>query len=636
MNPVKDIENILTPTIKKNNSFSYVQDLIETIGHVDLKPDPKEIQQAMVLLRRKYHIQPSKVEMQKIYEENFIDININMNLERHLIKSEMRSRSGVLVCTIVLPPIVDCKFKCTYCPREKNKNGKSTQPTSYLSTEPAMLRALQYDFDTLGQLWDRIKCYIKTGNIKNVDTGLKYKLEIIVSGGTWEMYPRDIREKIITEIYWSANIFNTKNTKRPMLTLEEEIKINETAQFLIIGLTLETRPDMITKYSIMEYRRFNVTRMQIGVQHYDDDILDFNKRECKTDKVIEAIMLLKQCGFKIVVHLMPDLPSSTPERDMWMFQQALTQSKLQFDDIKIYPTAICKSEDENIIVTSDIAAWYEEGTYMPYAEKNIHDLIKVLKYYKTHCPPWVRIQRLVRDIPSTSIIAGYEKMSNLRQYIENQMKKEGTRCQCIRCMEIDHNDIIDPRVVVYKYDASGGIEYHIQIETFNNNYWNHKFFEIKDYLSQLFLSKKLYYPGCKKTRKHVIGFCRLRIDNNPGGGFIKELANCALIREVHVYGSSISIGNNQSKSSQHSGFGKLLVKTAEDIAMQNHNSMKMAIIAGVGTRKYYSDKCNYNLEGTYMVKKLTNFTKTKDNSKIFIMKLLSVFIILLGIFFCFF
>jgi elongator complex protein 3 len=327
---------------------------------------------------------------------------------------------------------------------------------------------------------------------------------------------------------------------------------------------------------------------------------------------------------------MPDLPGSTPERDIYMFQQALTRSDLQFDDIKIYPTAICKSEDENIIVTSDIATWYNEGSYMPYAEKNIQDLIDVLKYYKKNCPPWVRIQRLVRDIPSTSIIAGYEKMSNLRQYIHNQMAKEGTRCQCIRCLEIDHNIIINPVVVVYRYEASNGIEYHIQIEMFNDNN-DYKWFQVKNILSQLFLGKKLYYPGCTKTRKHVIGFCRLRIDNNPGAGFIKELKNCALIREVHVYGSSISIGNSQTNSSQHSGFGKLLVKTAEDIVIQENkpNINKMAIIAGVGTRKYYSDKCGYKLEGTYMVKNLSRYIQKYNVNKIYHFSYIIIIIIAL-------
>jgi histone acetyltransferase (RNA polymerase elongator complex component) len=418
-----------------------------------------------------------------------------------------------------------------------------------------------------------------------------------------------------------------------MLTLEEEIHINMTSTFRIIGLTLETRPDYITMTTIRMYRRWGVTRMQIGVQHYDDEILEKNKRSLKskrrsimnedhisiTDYTISAIRMLKQCGFKVVVHLMPDMYGSTPEKDLHMFHQAITRSDFQFDDVKIYPTAVCKSESGDIIVTSELARMYADGTYVPYAEKNLQDLINVIKYYKINCPPWVRIQRLVRDIPGTSIEAGYDKRSNLRQMIQDEMKKEGTQCQCIRCLEIDHEEIVDPKVVVYRYLASEGIEYHIQIEMFDHsNKLNYIMYQVKDYLSQMFLGKKLYYSGCLATRKHVIGFCRLRIDNNPGNKTLKELANCALIREVHVYGSSLCIGINKTdNTTQHRGFGQLLVKTAEDIVVQEENNAinKMAIIAGVGTREYYKNKCNYTLEGTYMTKDLKMNIRTYNLNK---------------------
>ena len=438
-----------------------------------------------------------------------------------------------------------------------------------------------------------------------------------------------------------------------MLTLEEEIHINETAIFRIIGLTLETRPDYITNTTIRMYRRWGVTRMQIGVQHYDDEILKKNKRSLKskrkstddnnlsiTDYTISAIRMLKQCGFKVVVHLMPDMYGSTPELDKWMFMQAITRSELQFDDVKIYPTAVCKSESGNIIVTSELARMYADGTYVPYAEKNLSDLINVIKYYKMNCPPWVRIQRLVRDIPGTSIEAGYDKRSNLRQMIQDIMKKENTQCQCIRCLEIDHIEIVDMKVVVYRYIASEGIEYHIQIEMFDpSNKLHYIMYQLKDFASQLFLGKKLYYPGCLATRKHVIGFCRLRIDNNPGGNIIKELANCALIREVHVYGSSLCIGlNKTNNTTQHRGFGQLLVKTAEDIIVQENipSINKMAIIAGVGTREYYKNKCNYKLEGTYMTKDLTqNIMENKINKSNAIIYKISIIVIIIAILYYF-
>jgi histone acetyltransferase (RNA polymerase elongator complex component) len=202
-------------------------------------------------------------------------------------------------------------------------------------------------------------------------------MEVILSGGTWESYPKDYREQVIKELYWAAN---TYGNDREMKTLEDEVKENETTPYRIIGLTIETRPDNITEESLRDYRRWGVTRVQIGVQHYDDTILKKLNRKCYTKDTINAIRLLKQCGFKVVVHLMPDLPGSTPELDKWMFKQALERPELMFDDVKLYPTAVCKSSDENLIVKSKIADWYNNGTYVP-----IKSLVngKVNKIYNT-------------------------------------------------------------------------------------------------------------------------------------------------------------------------------------------------------------------------------------------------------------
>lgn len=538
---------------------------------------------------------------EKYIKEDITDIN--PLLYKYLIKKSMRSRSGVLVSTIVLKPdVFSCPKKCSYCPTETDLNGNPTQPKSYLSSEPAMLRALEYNFDVRGQIHDRIRCYIQQGNIQSLEPQYSYKMEIILSGGTWESYPYDYRNQVMKEIYWACNTYNNDQDKENIKTLEEEVTKNETAQFRVIGLTIETRPDFITKQSIKDYRRWGVTRVQIGVQHYDDNILDFIKRECYTSDTINAIKMLKECGFKVVCHLMPDLPTSSVGKDIWMFDQAIFNELLQFDDVKIYPTAICKSHDETkYIVKSDISDWYNEGSYVPYAEKNLKDLIVVLKYYKQNIQPWVRIQRLVRDIPKKSIEAGYDKISNLRQVIQDEMKKEGKKCNCIRCFEIDDNIPYYPKLVVREYNASYGKEYFISIEEFDYLGLSYMFYLLKYYLLKPF-GYYSFWNG-NSTRKSIIGFCRLRIDKNPGGGYIKELKDCGLIREVHVYGSSICIGQDAQKHNQHKGYGKLLVNTAEQIIVKN-GLKKSAVIAGVGTREYYKNKCGYSLEGTYMIKNL--------------------------------
>ncbi len=586
----------------------FVKDLIKAVGNPTQSVNIKDIENTITKLRQKYRVQPSKSQMRYIYDKYYPETPLNNTLGRFMIKKACRSRSGVLVSTIVLrPDVFSCPKKCSYCPTETDLEGRPTQPKSYLSTEPAMLRAIQYNFDVRGQIWDRIKAYISTGNIRE-STG-SCKMEIILSGGTWESYPYAYRNQVMNEIYWAANTYGD-SMDREIKDIEEEININETSKYRVIGMTIETRPDFITKQSIKDYRRWGVTRVQIGVQHYDDAILDGIKRECYTKDTIKALKMLKQAGFKIVCHLMPDLPGSNPELDKWMFEQAINNPDLQFDDVKVYPTAVCQSTDPTRIVKSDIADWYADGTYVPYAEKNLDDLIKVLKFYKTNIQPWVRIQRLVRDIPKQSIQAGYEGISNLRQVIQDQMKKEGTKCNCIRCMEIGDEDKLmeSAKLVVRPYTASEGKEYHISIESneessiFSSDFWSYIWFLITYWTLMIFTNKKTYWSGNIKTYNGLVGFCRFRIDSNPGGGFIKELKDCALIREVHVYGHSLGVGA-AGASSQHKGYGQLLVKTAEEIAVAN-GYKKIAVIAGVGTREYYKNKCGYHLEGTYMVKNL--------------------------------
>ena len=604
----EDIEDYTkSKLINENITKLFVKDLIKDIGSLTQLITIKNIESTITKLRHKYKIQPSKSQMRYIYDKYFSDIQLNNTIGRYLIKKACRSRSGVLVSTIVLrPDVFSCPKKCSYCPTETDLQGRPTQPKSYLSSEPAMLRALKYNFDTRGQMWNRIKAYIDTGNICE-STG-SCKMEIILSGGTWESYPYDYRNQVMNEIYWAANTFGSL-TNRDMLSIKEEITINETTKYRIIGITIETRPDFITKQSIKDYCRWGVTRVQIGVQHYDDAILDGIKRECHTIDTIKALKMLKQTGFKIVCHLMPDLPGSNPELDKWMFDQAINNPDLQFDDVKVYPTAVCQSSDPKLIVKSDIADWYANGTYMPYAEKNLNDLINVLKYYKTNIQPWVRIQRLVRDIPKQSIQAGYEGISNLRQIIQDQMKKEGTKCNCIRCMEIGDEDNLmnSAKLVVRPYIASEGQEYYISIESNEKSFsWSYIWFLIIYWIKLIFTNKKTFWSGNIKTYNGLVGFCRFRIDSNPGGGFIKELKNCALIREVHVYGHSLGIGSTGA-SSQHKGYGQLLVKTAEEIAIAN-GYKKIAVIAGVGTREYYKNKCGYHLEGTYMIKNLQEKT----------------------------
>jgi len=592
----QDIENFLDSESTRSGDST---EICEFVGElIKEKDDPEK---AMKILRRKYQLSLSKREIHGIYKKHFSTTKITPKMRKWMIKKQMRSNSGVLVVTIVLAPHkFSCKYDCSYCPQETDLEGKHTQPRSYLSNEPAMLRALESNFDVKGQFNSRINSYKLTGNID--DSHHSSKIEVIFSGGTWESYPLEYREQVIRELYWAANTFENK---REPLTLEEEISNNETSEYRIIGFTLETRPDNISHTTIKDYRRWGITRIQIGVQHYDDAILKAANRKCYTKDTIRAIMLLKQAGFKVVVHLMPDLPGSSPEQDKWMFDEAINNPDLQFDDIKIYPTAVVQSFDEKHIVSSKILEMYKAKLFVPYSEKNLQDLIDVCIYYKTRINPWVRIQRLVRDIPGNDIAAGYNKISNLRQIIHNQMEKKSLKCYCIRCMEIGdkEHDNLKPMVAVRKYTASGGTEYHISLEAHSMNNTQilmYYLMVIYMYLITLCTGLLCYWPGDLESYIGLYGFLRLRIDKNPGGGYIPELRGCALVREVHVYGTSMGVGS-ESDGSQHKGYGKLLMATAETIA-KAAGWNKVAVIAGIGTREYYKDKCGYRLEGTYMVK----------------------------------
>jgi ELP3 family radical SAM enzyme/protein acetyltransferase len=606
-----DIEDIAP--IKKHQHIDedvigLVQDLVRELGHPELNPTTDDFDNLLKVLMRKYRVHAPKSQMRTVYEKSLSHIPINAALSRYFIKRVVRSESGVLVVTIVTKPGDHIKFscpeKCAYCPTETNLKGVPTQPKSYLSTEPAMARANRNKFDIGDQIRDRIKSYIYTGNINQ--TQQKKKMEVILSGGTWDVMPKTYRDQVINEIYYTFNTYGQREAElRPMLSIREEKTINQTSTFGVIGLTIETRPDYVTRKTLLEYLDYGVTRVQLGGQSTHDDILVKIKRGCTKKNMKQAIRLLKGIGMKVVTHWMPDLPGSSPVRDAEMFETLISDPDLQSDDWKVYPCAVIKSSSDDLVITSDIHNWYADGSYVPYSETNIDDLINMCIGFKTKMNPWIRIERLIRDIPTHSITAGYGKMVNLRQVIHDRMDKMGVCCKCIRCMEIkDRSQMIDQgKIVVRPYLASGGQEYHISFEL-ERQFWNWTYigFCIMWCWNRMF-GKTIYYGGNMSQYCGLFGFLRLRIDAEPGLGLVDELLGCGLIREVHVYGISTSVGNVLDKSSQHKGIGQQLMCVAEDI-IRSHGVSKSAVIAGIGARDYYKNKCGYELGKYYMIKNL--------------------------------
>ena len=447
---------------------------------------------------------------------------------------------------------------------------KGEQPRSYLSTEPAVLRANRNGFDPILQIYDRTDALTNCGHI--VD-----KIELLVLGGTWDNYPLEYQESFIRDIYHSINNLHTRGTQK--FTLEKEIRLAENSNKRIIGLTLETRPDYINKRQIKRLRKFNVTRLQIGVQHIDDDVLNYIERGCNLKDIIKGNNLWKKNGGKIDWHIMPDLPGSSIEKDMEMFKKLfgvnsivevsknyykydLKYPELQADQLKIYPCSV--------VDWTKIKEWYNNGIYKPYSE-NEENLIKVLGYAKNNIFPWIRLNRIIRDIPNMNIIGGNENV-NLRQKL---LSRPDINCKCIRCREVKNKvtNIEEAELFIREYNGIKSTEYFISYES--------------------------------PDQKTLYGFLRLRINDDNNDIIYKELYDCAFIRELHVYGSIVDHSAKKG-TVQHMGFGKKMMQVAEDISFAR-GFKKVAVISGVGVREYYRSQ-GYKLVKDYMVKDLKRDT----------------------------
>jgi elongator complex protein 3 len=468
-------------------------------------------------------------------------------LEFLLRKRPVRTLSGVAVIAVLVKSY-PCPGKCLYCPTE------SGIPKSYLSNEPAVMRAVLCKFHPYKQVQMRLAALQKTGHPTD-------KIELIVIGGTWSWLPRQYQLWFIKECFRACNEFPAQGWSASgggkNKSLIELQTVNEKAKHRIVGLTLETRPDYITPEEIKRMRQLGCTRVEIGVQAIDNSILQQNRRGHKVDAIVRATKLLKDAGLKVCYHMMPNLPGSTPAKDFKMFQKLFTNTHFRPDMLKIYPCVVVKG--------SGLYRQWQKGKYKPYTDKQ---LLNLLIKIKSIIPPYVRIIRVIRDIPAVSIEAG-SKISNLRETVQKEMARLGLRCRCIRCREIKDwkLKIENCKLMKREYEASAGKEY--------------------------FLS----YEDTKKDK--LIAFLRLRV---PGARqILPELKGAAIIREVHTYGKLVPIGE-KDEAAQHLGFGKKLIKQAEKI-VKNLGIKKLAVISGVGVRDYYY-RLGYRQEKTYMIKYL--------------------------------
>tara|TARA_Y100000992_G_scaffold69024_1_gene43112 strand:- start:17478 stop:19418 length:1941 start_codon:yes stop_codon:yes gene_type:complete len=499
-----------------------------------------------------------------------------------LRKKPSRNISGITSITVITAPFPDgqkfsCKHNCYYCPNEPAHEGNNwqAQPRSYLFNEPAVLRANQHKFYAIGQMLNRLDTYYSNGHIPD-------KLEIIVEGGTYTEYPIDYLKRYHRDIFYSANIYfelrkvfpnydNFGDTDlditllqqiRQPLSIEEEIKINKTARVHIIGICIETRPDALDDDWLKRFREWGVTRVQLGAQHVDNKILKKVNRGHTVEQLISAIQYLYDNCFKVDIHIMPDLPDATPEIDKAMFDYVY--NIICPDQMKVYP---CQT-----IPWTVIEKWYKQGKYVPYFDKDPNLLIDVVKYSMQTCPNWVRLPRVIRDIPCSVYVEGGNNIGNMRQIIDNILDGEGNYSKDIRAREIGRH----PKY--YKLKAKYSITQYLAHHS--KNY----FIEYESY-----------------DKRALFGFIRLRIVNYKNNMTIFPiLKNRGLIRELHVYGDVTAVSTQSKHACQHTGIGTGLLRLAEIKTMEN-GLYGIVVISGEGVKGYYEKK-NYKEIDTFMVK----------------------------------
>lgn len=491
-------------------------------------------------------------------------------------KKPTRTISGVAVVAVMCHPHKCPHGRCFYCPES------DIAPPSYTGEEPAALRGRMYDYHPYVQCFNRLKQLKKIGH--PID-----KVELIIMGGTFPSRDLDYQEWFVSQClkamcdiglimenkptnyeynldYDEIRSFESGVLKtyapNDYVLIDDVQKVNENSKVRCVGMTFETRPDYCKKEHINRMLDFGVTRVELGVQTLSDDLYVKIKRGHTIADVIEANQLLRDSAIKVAMHMMPGL-FSNQKQDLKMFKQLFSDDNFKPDMLKIYPCLVTKG--------SELYDLWQKGEYEPYTDEEAVELITKVKAI---LPKWVRTMRIQRDIPSTLIEAGVLK-SNLGEIVYNNLEKHDINCKCIRCREIGHKKtsqeytLDDFELFSENYKACEGQEYFLSIEDFNE--------------------------------ESLAGFLRLRLPSK--NHFRPEISDTtALVRELHVYGNMIKIGDKNPKIGQHTGFGERLLKEAENIAIDNGKD-EIAIISGIGTRNYYR-KFGYEKVGPYMKKKL--------------------------------
>jgi elongator complex protein 3 len=457
-------------------------------------------------------------------------------LERIRMKP-VRTLSGVTTVTVLTKPY-PCPGKCVFCPTDVR------MPKSYVPDEPGARRALEHDFDPYAQVSARLEALAAVGHPTD-------KVELLILGGTWSVYPKDYQKWFIKRCFDAMNGIDSKG-------LEEAQKVNETAMQRNVGLVVEIRPDLIDKMELRWLRRLGVTKVQMGIQSLDDRILAMNQRGHSVGDSLNAMNLLRAGGYKIVLHWMPNLLGATPESDRLDFQRLW--KGFCPDELKIYPNQLLES--------TELYYYWQRGEFQPYDTKQ---LIELIADVKETIPRYCRVNRVVRDIPSTYVIAG-NKRTSLRQDVRAELQRRGKTCRCIRCREVRN--------------------WKVNLDDLTLN----------DLVYTTFASEE-HFLSFDTPDDRLAGFLRLSLPDASAPQIgIDELTGAAIIREVHVYGQSLPVGGEEDGAAQHIGLGSRMIRKAEQIAL-DRGYCRLAVISAIGTRIYYLRQ-GFDFGDLYMLKNL--------------------------------
>jgi elongator complex protein 3 len=458
-----------------------------------------------------------------------------------LRRKEARTLSGVSVVAVMTAPYPCPHGRCAYCPGGPEEDS----PQSYTGYEPAAMRGAQNEYDPYRQVKARIKQLETIGHI--VD-----KVDLIIMGGTFPASPRQYQESFVKGCLDALTDIVSPNLVETKLNAEKSGVRN-------VGITVETRPDYIKKKDIDGMLELGVTRVELGVQNIYDDVYQRVGRGHNIRDVVDATKCLKDSALKICYHMMPGLPGSNPERDLEGFKTIFEDPRFKPDMLKIYPTLVVKG--------TRLYDWWRRGEYTPLTTGDAAELVSEIMELT---PPWVRIMRVQRDIPLPRIDAGVD-MSNLRQLAEDCLEARGGRCRCIRCREVGHSskkaDLDKLEITHIVYNASDGTEDFIQVED--------------------------------KEADTLVGFVRLRIPDEPTR--LEIDSHTGLIRELHVYGRMVPVGERRSDAWQHRGWGEALMAEAEKTARERYDMRRMIVMSALGTKHYYA-RLGYVKEGVYVSK----------------------------------